>query len=220
VSVKYKLKEIIIRNNEEDNNMGKALKLIMAFLAISGLLTGCGSTKGAERVTETTPIQDLKAPGWVIKGSGAFGGHHGKVFYGVGSAAEMKNPSMLRMASEDRARAALAKEIQVYTASLQKDYMESMTAGSANSTSDSQLVESAIKTVTAMTLRGVQIVDHWQNPATGELFSLARVDIELLKNNLDQTKDIDQNTKEYIMKNADRLHEQLEQEEAKAKGRP
>src|SRR5208282_4329690 len=192
-------------------NMLKALRLILALLTVAGLLTGCGSTKSAEKVTQTTPIQDLKAPGWVIKGSGAFGGHHGKVFYGVGSAAEMKNPSLLRMASEDRARAALAKEIQVYTASLQKDYMESMTAGSANSTSDSQLVESAIKTVTAMTLRGVQIVDHWQNPATGELFSLARVDTEVLRDNLDQTKDIDPNVKEYIRKNADRLHGQLEQ---------
>ncbi|MGD0283937.1 MAG: hypothetical protein ABSB95_16520 [Dissulfurispiraceae bacterium] len=199
--------------------MGKALRLIMALLAVSGLLTGCGSTKGAEKVTETTPIQDLKAPKWVIKGSGAFSGQHGKVFYGVGSAAEMKNPSMLRIASEDRAIAALAKEIKVYTASLQKDYMESMTAGSANATSDSQLVESAIKTVTAMTLRGAQIVDHWQNPATGELLSLARVDIELFKNSFDQTNEIDQNVKEYIRKNAERLHEQLEQEEAKAKGR-
>ncbi len=200
--------------------MIKALRLALALLAVAGLLTGCGSTKSAEKITETTPIQDLKAPGWVVKGSGAFSGHHGNVFYGVGSAAEMKNPSMLRMASEDRARAALAKEIQVYTASLQKDYMESMNAGSANAGSESQLVESAIKTITAMTLRGVQIVDHWQNPGTGELFSLARVDIELLKNNLDQTKDIDPNTKEYIRKNADRLHKQLEQKEAEAKDRP
>ncbi len=198
--------------------MGKALILILALLGVAGLLTGCASTKVAEKVTETTPIQDLKAPEWVVKGSGAFSGQQVKVFYGVGSAAEMKNPSMLRMASEDRARAALAKEIQVYTASLQKDYMESMTARSAHATSDSQLVESAIKTVTAMTLRGVQIVDHWQNPATGELFSLARVDVELLKNNLDQTKEIDPNVKEYIKKNADHLHEQLEQEEAKTKG--
>ena len=200
--------------------MLKALRLALALLAVAGLLAGCGSTKGAEKITETTPIQDLKAPGWVVKGSGAFSGHHGKVFYGVGSAAEIKNPSLLRMASEDRARAALAKEIQVYTASLQKDYMESMNGGSANATSESQLVESAIKTITAMTLRGVQIVDHWQNPATGELFSLARVDIELLKNNLDQTKDIDPNTKEYIRKNADRLYKQLEQKEAEAKDRP
>lgn len=197
--------------------MGKALRLIFALLVVAGLLAGCGSTKGAERVTETTPIQDLKAPDWVVKGSGAFGGQHGKVFYGVGSAAEMKNPSLLRMASEDRARAALAKEVKVYTASLQKDYMESMTAGSARATSDSQLVESAVKTVTAMTLRGVQIVDHWQNPATGELFSLARVDIELIKDNLDQAREIDPNIKDYIKKNADRLHKQLEQEEAKTK---
>lgn len=200
--------------------MVKALRLILALLGVAGLLTGCASTKGNEKMTETTPIQDLKAPDWVVKGSGAFSGQQVKVFYGVGSAARMKNPSLLRMASEDRARAALAKDIQVYTASLQRDYMESMTAGSANATSDSQLVESAIKTVTAMTLRGSQIVDHWQNPATGELFSLARVDMELFRNNLDQTKEIDPNVKESIRKSADRLNKQLEQEEAKAKGQP
>ena len=198
--------------------MGKTLRVILALLGVAGLLTGCASTKVEEKVTETTPIQDLKAPEWVVKGSGAFSRPQVKVFYGVGSAAGMKNPSMLRMASEDRARVAVAKEIQVYTASLQKDYIESMTSGSAQVSSDSQLVESAIKTVTAMTLRGVQIVDHWQNPATGELFSLARVDVELLKNNLEQTKEIDANLKEYIKKNADHLHDQLEQEEAKTKG--
>jgi len=200
--------------------MGKTLRVILALLGVAGLLTGCASTKVEEKVTETTPIQDLKAPEWVVKGSGAFSRPQVKVFYGVGSAAGMKNPSMLRMASEDRARVAVAKEIQVYTASLQKDYIESMTSGSAQVSSDSQLVESAIKTVTAMTLRGVQIVDHWQNPATGELFSLARVDVELLKNNLEQTKEIDANLKEYIKKNADHLHDQLEQEEAKTKGQP
>ncbi|MGO9016090.1 MAG: LPP20 family lipoprotein [Dissulfurispiraceae bacterium] len=198
--------------------MAKAIRLVLALLGVAGLLTGCASTKVVEKVTETTPIQDLKAPEWVSKGSGAFSGQQVKVFYGVGSAAGMKNPSMLRMASEDRARVALAKEIQVYTASLQKDYMDSMTTGSGNATSDKQLVESAIKTVTAMTLRGAQIVDHWQNPATGELFSLARVDLELFKNNLDQTKEIDPNVKENIRKSTDRMNEQLKQEEAKTKG--
>lgn len=197
--------------------MAKAIRLILALVGVAGLLTGCASTKVAEKVTETTPIQDLKAPEWVAKGSGAFSGQV-KVFYGVGSAAGMKNPAMLRMASEDRARVALAKEVQVYTSSLQKDYMDSLTTGSGNGTSDRQLVESAIKTVTAMTLRGAQIVDHWQNSATGELFSLARVDMELFKDNLDQTKEIDANVKEHIKKSADRMNEQLKQEEAKTKG--
>ncbi len=43
-----------------------------------------------------------------------------------------------------------------------------------------------------MTLSGVEIVDHWQNPATGEFFALARLDLDAFTNNLDKVKALDQ----------------------------
>lgn len=171
---------------------------------------GCASTKP---MTAATPIQEYQSPDWVRKGSGAFGADQGKVFYGVGSASAIQNPPLLRSTADNRARNELAKVFQIYTASLMKDYAVSTTAGTPGVSSEEQLVEQAIKTVSGMTLSGVEIVDHWQNPATGEYFSLARLDLAAFKGNLEKAKELDAKTKEYIRQNSDRLHEQLEKKE-------
>lgn len=173
---------------------------------------GCA---GHPKITKTTPIQELGAPEWILKGSGAFGGERGRVFYGVGSASGIQNASLLRATADNRARNEVAKVFQFYTASLMKDYAASITAGDFKATAEEQLVEQAIKTVTAMTISGVEIVDHWQHPATGELFTLARLDLEAFKDNLDKVKELDAKVKEYIKKNAERLHQELEKEEEK-----
>jgi hypothetical protein len=193
--------------------MNKAARIMVAFLLGLGLASGCASK---QPVTAKTPIQDLKAPEWVVKGSGAFGGERGKAFYGVGSAVNMQS-SLLRTAADNRARNEVAKVFQVYSSSLMKDYSASTSAGQANVTSEEQNVEQAVKTVTAMTISGVEIVDHWQNSATGEMYSLARLDLAAFKDNLEKAKELDAKAKEYIRQNADRLHGQLAEEEGKLK---
>lgn len=62
--------------------------------------------------------------------------------------------------------------------------MATTTAGDPDVTSEEQHVEQAIKTVTAMTLSGVEIVNHWQHPATGELYSLSKLDLDAFKDKL------------------------------------
>lgn len=192
--------------------MKKAVRLWFILLTGLVLVTGCASTK---KVTETIPIQELKAPEWVMKGSGAFGGEKGKVFYGVASASRMQNLSLMRAAADNRARNEVAKVFQFYTASLMKDYSASTVAGDPDVTSEEQHVEQAVKTVTTMTLSGVEIVDHWQNPATQELYALARLDLNSFKDNFDKVQTLDKKVKDYIRENADRMHEELEKEEAK-----
>jgi hypothetical protein len=186
----------------------------LSFILVIGLvlITGCAST---QKVTTTTPIQELESPDWVMKGSGAFGGDRGKVFYGVASASRMQNSSLMRSAADNRARNEVAKVFQFYTASLMKDYMASTVAGDPNVTSEEQHVEQAIKTVTSMTLSGVEIVDHWQHPASGELFALARLDLEAFKDKFDKVQNLDKKVTDYIKENADKLHEELEKEEQK-----
>lgn len=194
--------------------MNREWKLVSALIVGLAFAAGCASTKP---MTAATPIQDIKSPDWVRKGSGAFGSDKGKVFYGVGIASGIQNPSLLRSAADNRARNELAKVFQFYTASLMKDYMGATTAKQPGVSSEEQLVEQAVKTVSGMTLSGVEIVDHWQNPATGDLYSLARLDLSAFKDSLEKAKELDEKTKEYIRKNSDRLHEQLEKEEMKAK---
>ncbi len=178
------------------------------------ILSGCGG-KQVKKVEPQVPIQELKAPEWVKKGSGAFGKEKGQFFYGVGSATGIKNNSLLRTTAENRARNEVAKVFQTYTASLMKDYMASTTAGEMNVTSEEQHVEQAIKTVTSMTLSGVEIIDYWQNTSTGEFYALARLDLVAFKENLEGSKELNTKVRDYIRENAGKLHEQLEREEEK-----
>lgn len=182
------------------------------FLIVVLVVAGCAGKGGKPALT---PIQDLSAPEWVKKGSGAFEDKksNARFFFGVASASGIRNESLLRTTAENRARTEISKIFQIYTSSLMKDYAASTTAGDPNVTAEEQHVEQAIKTVTAMTLSGSEITDYWQNPATGELFALAKLDLVAFKENLDRAKDLDAAARDYIRKNAETLHEQLEREE-------
>lgn len=184
----------------------KGLGLFMVALGL--FLSGCS---GMDNVTKE---QD-SSPAWIMKGSGAFGGEKGKVFYGVGSATNIKNVSLLRSSADNRARNEVAKIFQIYTSSLMKDYSASTSAGEANISSEEQHVEQAIKTVTAMTLSGVEIVDHWQDAKTGEFYALARLDLDAFKDSMEKAKELNAKVRDYVRQNAERLHQQLEKEEAK-----
>ena len=198
--------------------MKRTVQIILASMIMAVLMAGCGGSDSVKPTISTTPIQDLKAPEWVLKGGGAFAGERGKVFYGIGSAYGIRNPATLREAADTRARNDVAKIFQLYTASLTKDYVSSIMAGDPNVTSEEQLFERVIKQVTTMTLSGSEIVDHWQNPETGEFFSLARLDLNAFKDNLERMKDLNEKVKKYIRENADRMFNELEKEEAKLKG--
>lgn len=190
----------------------KALhRMTVLFMIALFAFAGCGK-KAPPPISPDTPIQNLGAPAWVIQGAGAFKESKESAFYGVGSAANIKNASLLRTTADNRARADLAKTFQFYSASLMKDYMSSTVADDPNVTSDEQHVEQAIKTVTDVTLSGVQIVEHWQNPSTMEMYSLARIDLDAFKGNLEKAEQLDRKVRDYIKENADRLHEELNAE--------
>jgi len=182
---------------------------VVAACAVALMVFSCGS----KEVTKTTPIQEIEAPDWVKKGSGAFDDDKGKVFYGVGSASNIGNYALLRSTADNRARSEIAKIFEFYTASLMKDYTASTSAGEANVHADEQHVEEAIKTVSSATLSGVEIVDHWQHPATGELFSLAKLDLESFKDSLQNARELNARAREFIRENADKLHQELKEEE-------
>lgn len=195
--------------------MKRVLTVIFFIVAGVSLVAGCGG----KAVTASTPIQELDAPDWVLKGSGAFDYKDGRVFYGVGAASGIRNFPMLRSAADDRARNEVAKVFEFYTSSLMKDYMATTTAGEPGVTSEEQHIEQAIKTVTSRTLSGVLIIDRWQHPATMELYSLARLDLETFAEAIEKARELESRVKEYIRKNAERLHEKLEKEEEKMEGR-
>ena len=175
-------------------------------------LVACGGDKNNSAPSN---MQGVDYPEWVTKGSGAFGGEQGRVFYGVGEVSGIKNHALARSTADNRARAEIAKIFETYTASLMKDYMASTTAGDMSASSEEQHVEQAIKTFSAQTLSGVQIVDHWFHPTDGSVYALARLDLEAFKDSLDKMKELDAKVRDYVRQNAEKAHMDLEQEEAK-----
>lgn len=192
----------------------KSFWAVLGGVLIVSLLAACASGP-PKRPT----LKDANAPDWVIKGGGAFEDSNGRAFYGVGSAGGIKNHSLQRMAADDRARADLAKVFEFYTKYLSKNYLASTTAGDFEASSEEQHVEAAIKTVTSATLNGVSIINHWEHPYRNELYSLARLDLEKFKQNLDSYKQLSKEIRDAVKERAEKLHEELELEVLKKEGK-
>jgi hypothetical protein len=178
--------------------------LLLAIGAFS--LVGCASTPEKE---------GMSGPDWVWKGSGAFDVDKGKVFYGVGAASGIKNKALLRTTADNRARAEIAKTLETYVAVLAKDYMASTTAGDMSASSEEQHVEQALKTFSKTTLHGAIIVDRWLDSEDGSLYSLCELDMFAFKDALDDYKELDSQVRDYVRKNAENMHSELEKMEQK-----
>ena len=163
-------------------------------------------------------LVDYKAPAWVLTGGGAFTDTKGKAFYGVGSATGIKNFSLQRQVADDRARADLAKVFEYYVETLTKDYQAHTTAGSFEASAEEQNSEAAVKVLVSSTLRGVTIIDHFEIPERQEMLSLARLDYDAFKQNVEQAEafqHLPNRVREDIKTRADALHEEMEAEAKK-----
>ena len=160
-------------------------------------------------------LLEYKPPAWVLSGGGAFTDEKGKAFYGVGSATGIKNFSLQRQVADDRARADLAKVFKYYTQALTKDYQAHTTAGNFDASAEEQNSEAAVKVIVASTLRGVVIIDHFEIPERQEFLSLARLDYDAFKRNVENNKEFQKlpdKVREDIKERADKLHKEMEAE--------
>ena len=158
-------------------------------------------------------------PKWVKQGSAAFNDKESKAFYGVGSVIGVKNEPLAWDTAENRARAEIAKTFETYTGYLMRDYAASTTAGDFTRNTEEQHVERAIKTITTTTLSGVRPVDRYKDEKTGTYYVLAKLNLEDMKNNLEQAKELNAQVREFVRRNADKLFERLEKEEEKRANR-
>ena len=196
----------------------------MKHLLLVGLLVLFGACTTIPQIPEPPKaLSEYKPPAWVLVGGGAFTDDRGKAFYGVGSATGIRNYSLQRVIADDRARADLAKVFEFYVQSLTKDYQAHTTVGGFDVSSEEQNSEAALKVVVSSTLRGVTIVDHFEIPERRELLSLARLDYDAFKQNIEKAEafqELPVQVREDIKERADALHEEMEEEANKlAEGR-
>lgn len=193
--------------SRKERNMTSTIKGMMVLAAVT-VLAGCGGKQA---------LMPKETPAWVVKGSGAFKDSGDQVFYGVGAVTGMNNKPLAVTTAENRARAEVAKVFETYSASLMKDYAASTTGGAAitadNPTSEEQHVEQTIKTFSAVTLSGVKIVDRWDDPNDGTIYSLARLDLKDFEDQVKKMKELNANVKAYVKENAERAFDDLSAEE-------
>lgn len=190
------------------NSLRLVSRVTVVALAAS-FLVACAGAKPSPKVK----------PDWVIKGSSAMKKDGKQAIYGVGAVTGVKNEPLATTTAQNRARAEITKIFETYTASLMKDYAASTTGGAAvdqeSPTMEEQHIEQAIKTFSAATLSGVEIVDQWKDPSNGTLYALARLDMENFKNNLDKMKELSDAVRDYVRKNAEKAFDDLAEEEEK-----
>lgn len=179
---------------------------IVCVIAALAFFPGCESTPSA--VKPDVAFQDMKAPDWVKRGK-----KPGNEFcyYGLGSAMNISNTSLLRTTAENRARNAVAAKLQVLSESLGRDYQASTSAGEGPESFE-QNVSTVVKTVVSQTMLGVEIDDYWQNPATGEFFALAKLDLNAFKNAAAKSPGLDAKVRGFIQDNAETEFQKLDKE--------
>ena len=191
----------------------------MKHLLLVGLILLFGACASIPQIPEEPKaLSEYDAPSWTLIGGGAFTDDRGKAFYGVGSATGIKNYSLQRQIADDRARADLAKVFAYYVETLTKDYQAHTTAGSFAESTEEQNSEAALKVVVSQTLRGVVIVDHFEVPERREFLSLARLDYDAFKRNVEQAEafqELPVQVREDIKERADALHKEMEAEARK-----
>lgn len=143
----------------------KLLKLI-TIVSVAALFVGCGS-------------KAAKKPDWIMKGSGAFPGDKGTRIYGVGVGNPSPNIALQRTVADDRSRQQLAAILNTTVKRLIRDFMEEHKNWFNPEASGSDEFNTVVsKNVTKATLVGSQIIDRWEDPKSGALYSLAVMDLQ------------------------------------------
>ena len=157
-------------------------------------------------------------PTWVKEGSGALHKEDAKAFYGVGSVVGVANEPLAWDAAENRARAELAKNFETYTAYLMRDFAASTNAGDFTKSSEEQNVERAIKTFSAVTLTGVRPIDRYKDPESHTYYVLAKLSLQQATRSLVEARELNNDVRDFVRDNAEKLFDRLEQEETTQDG--
>ena len=175
---------------------------------------------GACHGSKSSPIvQNGNQPDWVNRGNGAFKDQAGnKVFYGVGILQGVRNIGLAIPAVDDRGRAEIAKVMNSMVTVLGKDYAASTTAGDKSKSSEEQMVTQTHKVFAEFSLHGSMPVDHWvdrSDPKNPVYYALVKLDMASVQGALDDSKDLDAKTRDYVKANADKAFDELNAEQAK-----
>lgn len=198
-----------------------ALRHSLALAALFVVGTGCGARSGMS----PGDLRRSEYPAWVTQGSGCQTQDGIRSFLGVGAVAGIRNMALARTTSDNRARAEAAKVFELYVTGLVKGYVETANAQATGSDGlqdaslvaiDDAHIEQAIKAMMAVSLNGIQVVEHWLHPVDGGVYALARLDLHTFIEDLNRIKELPEPIRDFARRNAEALHSQCAHESAVA----
>ena len=99
-----------------------------------------------------------------------------------------------------------------------RDYGAATNIDDFTQSTEEQNIERAIKTFSAVTLRGARPVERYKDDDTHTYYVLAKLSLDDAKSALVQSQDVDSEMRDFVRNNADRLFERLEAEERQQAG--
>ena len=189
--------------------MMRSILIVAMVLLLAGLQVGCTSKYKLA----------AHAPDWVNRGSGAFKDAGSAAFYGVGAVEGVSSQSLAVEAANQRARADIANQLDTYVRNLYHDYQASTAVLPGKQAPAEQNLELTLETITEISVHGVRIVDHWKDPKTNTIYSLAKLDLAEVKSSLPQMTGVDPELRQYIRNNADKAFDAIRSEPKEPKGK-
>lgn len=143
-------------------------------LSLLLILAGCS---GKTMVESDLGVRG--APDWVNEGTQILNDQGGRYFHGVGQAPPMGDESLQISTADNRARAEVARIISTYIEVTQRDY--GAASGSGDGVASEQSVSRQIESLSKTNISGSEVIGHWKDKKTGNIYSIAELDLEQVK---------------------------------------
>lgn len=183
--------------------MFKIFKLAGLTLVLASLLACSGKTQ----VESELGIKG--APDWVNEGTHILKDKKGRLFHGVGSAANLNDESLQISTADTRARSEIARALSSYMHTIKKDYTAA--SGSGDDALFDQDISRQIESVTKVNLTGARIIGRWHNKRNGSVYSIAELDMKHVKKTLQNVKNMNDNLRHYIIEHGDHIFDSIAQ---------
>jgi hypothetical protein len=185
-------------------------------LTMAVLITGCSSTAIGKfpNLTKMIPSQPeelpamnkVASPEWTALKSGVY--HDvsgGAVFYGQGLVSKDEISQDRKTLSEDRARDELAK---VFTSYMERLVEKILTSRSDNPSTDvnNDQLRNSIEESAVTILMEATITNHWLNPDSGKVYSMAELDLSRLTDRLDSFNSISMEDRSFLKESIVEAH--------------
>ena len=167
-------------------------------LVLPGLLSGCASRS---LIVPTSP--------WYMLKSGLYNAAGDRVFYGIGRAGGVHNPTLLRATADNRARQELSTLLEGYVNELARSAALSSDPewASLSDGEHRQILGSLVRNA----MRRAVISDHWSDSGEPALQALCKLDLADFMQVLSDSGQLDPNIRQALQAEAETVHARLSQ---------